>query len=125
MTCAVPGLLDDAVREARQGQVATPRAFEGGRVSAPDPRLVRQVAEALACELVPLLRLGLGHNVPTTAHVSSDTGWLDTRAAAAHLGITPRALLQRVQRGQVKPHRLGRRLRFRLADLDALLAHSR
>ena len=41
--------------------------------------------------------------------------------AAIHLRITRKALYLRVQRGQVRAYHLGRQLRFRRQDLDALL----
>jgi len=50
---------------------------------------------------------------------------LSTEDAAAHLGVTPAALLKRVERGQVPGVRLGRRWRFRRRDLDALIGQDR
>jgi hypothetical protein len=56
----------------------------------------------------------------------SSQEWLTAPEAAAHLRLpSAKALYQRVARGQVEPHRLGRRLRFRRAGLDALLLRSR
>jgi excisionase family DNA binding protein len=50
--------------------------------------------------------------------------WLTADEAAAYLGLpTRKALYAAVARGQVPAHRLGRRrLRFRLDELDGLLA---
>ena len=47
--------------------------------------------------------------------------WIATAAAAAYLKISPNALRIMVHRGQVKAHKLGRRLRFRLRDLRETL----
>jgi excisionase family DNA binding protein len=52
--------------------------------------------------------------------------WLTADEAAAHLGFPSRkALYAAVERGQVPAHKLGRRLRFRRAELDALLDRGR
>ena len=56
----------------------------------------------------------------TTQHGRSD--WLTAREAADHLRLpSVAALYQRVARGQIEALRLGRRLRFRRRDLDALM----
>lgn len=47
--------------------------------------------------------------------------WLSTEEAAHYLRLTPNALRIMVHRGQVVPHRVGRRLRFKEAELDALV----
>ena len=47
--------------------------------------------------------------------------WIATAAAAAYLKISPNALRIMVHRGQVKAHKLGSRLRFRLRDLRETL----
>lgn len=46
--------------------------------------------------------------------------WMTAEEAAAYLRLTLGALYQRRQRGQIKAYRLGRSLRFRRRDLDAL-----
>jgi excisionase family DNA binding protein len=46
--------------------------------------------------------------------------WLDSEEAARYLRLSVNALRIAVYRGQIKAHRLGRRLRFRLADLEKL-----
>ena len=52
-----------------------------------------------------------------------DREWLTPREAADYLGLpSERALYQAVRRGQVRAHRLGRRLRFRRPELDAAVA---
>lgn len=50
------------------------------------------------------------------------TEWLDAPAAAKHLGLPSlKALYQLVRGGDVLAHKLGRRLRFARADLDAVV----
>lgn len=51
--------------------------------------------------------------------------WLGTEKAAAFLDMTPNALRIMVHRGKVKVYRIGRRLRFKLTDLRALLQRKR
>jgi excisionase family DNA binding protein len=47
--------------------------------------------------------------------------WLSPAEAAAYLRLSVKALHHAVARREVRAHRLGRRLRFRIADLDAAL----
>lgn len=52
--------------------------------------------------------------------------WLTAVEATAYLGFpTRKALYAAVERGQVPARKLGRRLRFRLEELDALLGRAR
>jgi excisionase family DNA binding protein len=52
--------------------------------------------------------------------------WLTADEATAYLGFpTRKALYAAVERGQVPAHKLGRRLRFSRAELDALLGRGR
>ena len=46
--------------------------------------------------------------------------WLSTEEAAHFLSLTPNALRIMVHRGQIQVFKLGRRLRFRLKDCQAL-----
>jgi excisionase family DNA binding protein len=46
--------------------------------------------------------------------------WLTTKEAAELLGVTPNALRIMVHRGHVPVYKLGKRLRFRLRDCQAL-----
>jgi excisionase family DNA binding protein len=56
-------------------------------------------------------------NEPMRAHE-----WMTAAEAAHHLRLpSVNALYQRVARGQVKALRLGRQMRFRRRDLDALM----
>lgn len=49
-------------------------------------------------------------------------GWLTADRAAGYLGLpSRRALYMAVRRGQVPVHRLGRRMRFFVPELDAAL----
>lgn len=49
------------------------------------------------------------------------TAWMTATQAAAHLAMSRRGLYAAIRRGQVRAHRLGRRLRFRRRDLDEAL----
>jgi excisionase family DNA binding protein len=51
--------------------------------------------------------------------------WLTTADAATYLGITPAALRKRCEHGEIPYHKLGRRLWFRIDDLDALMLEHR
>jgi excisionase family DNA binding protein len=56
------------------------------------------------------------------ARESSRSLWLTATEAAAYLGFpSRRALYMSVRRGQVPVHRLGRRMRFFIPELDAAL----
>ena len=49
-------------------------------------------------------------------------GWMTADEAARYLGMPSRkALYQAIRRGQIRGHRLGRRLRFQKVDLDQAL----
>lgn len=60
-------------------------------------------------------------NLSLSKHADENTRWLDTNEAADFLRLTPNALRILVHRAQVKYFKFGSRLRFRRADLDALL----
>ena len=47
--------------------------------------------------------------------------WLSTNEAARYLSMTTNALRIRVHRGQVRAYKIGRSLRFRIAELDRAL----
>ena len=47
---------------------------------------------------------------------------LDYRAAAAFLSVSPTTLRRAVDAGELRPTRLGRRVVFRVADLEEYLA---
>lgn len=47
--------------------------------------------------------------------------WLSSSQAALFLGVTENALRIMVCRGQVRSHKMGRRLRFKVEDLNCLL----
>lgn len=46
--------------------------------------------------------------------------WLSTQEAAQYLSITANALRIMVHRGQIQAYKIGRRLRFKLRDCQAL-----
>jgi len=47
--------------------------------------------------------------------------WLNTDETAEYLRISCNAVRMKISRGELKPHRLGRHLRFKRSDLDMLL----
>ena len=47
--------------------------------------------------------------------------WLSTKEASDYLSVTQNALRIMVHRGKVKAFKFGRRLRFKLDDLESLL----
>ncbi len=57
----------------------------------------------------------------TTDKSQLSHGYWSTTRAAAYLDLSEVALRERVRRGQLRCVRLGRTLRFRRADLDAVL----
>ncbi len=61
-----------------------------------------------------------GKNVSLLFENRIDREWLTTNEAAHVLAISPNALRILVHRGQVRVYKFGRRLRFRLVDLQAL-----
>jgi excisionase family DNA binding protein len=70
--------------------------------------------DALAEALFPRLAAKFGaHEGPTP--------WLSTEDAARHLACSRDRLYDLVQLGKLKPRRDGRRLLFKLADLDSYL----
>ena len=61
-----------------------------------------------------------------TAPAAQSSGpLLDLEAAAAYLGVTPRWIRRAVAERRIGHFKLGGLLRFRLADLDALVAAGR
>jgi excisionase family DNA binding protein len=74
-------------------------------------------------------RVGARRPASAAAHLDPEDRrlrWLTADEATAHLGFPSRkALYAAVERGQVPAHKLGRRLRFRRAELDALLDRGR
>jgi excisionase family DNA binding protein len=72
------------------------------------PELVEAVAQRVAALLVERLP---GRPEP----------WLDVAAAAEYLSCPRSRVYELVERHKLRPHRDGRRLLFRYADLDAVL----
>ena len=54
-----------------------------------------------------------------------ELGWMSTKAAAAHLGITTRTLYRFVDEGSLPAYKMGRVFRLKQADVDAFIEHSR
>jgi excisionase family DNA binding protein len=58
--------------------------------------------------------------------MSNAPQWLNADQAARYLGFSSRkALYQAVRRGQIPGHRIGRRLRFNIVEIDERLERSR
>lgn len=58
----------------------------------------------------------------TPPNTTPPSPWLTAKEAAEYLRlVSVDALYQRCARGQLKPLRLGRQMRFRRRDLDALI----
>ncbi len=96
--------------------------------SLPERRVRSRTQPAAPLETPPrTLRHLVGNVSGINTHGSderttSPDRWLTAPEAAAYLGLpSHRALYQAIRRGQVRTHRLGRRLRFRTAELDAVL----
>ena len=64
------------------------------------------------------LRAALDERAP----VEASPEWLDSKGAAALLGVNVRTIAKLAQSGKVPSSRVGKLLRFRRADLLALLA---
>jgi excisionase family DNA binding protein len=55
----------------------------------------------------------------------TESVWMNTDEAAAHVGVTPRTLYRFVNDGELQAFKLGRVLRFRRTDVDAFLETKR
>ena len=49
-----------------------------------------------------------------------DNAWLNAQEAARYLRLSENALRIQIFRGRIPVHRFGRRLRFRLSELDSV-----
>jgi excisionase family DNA binding protein len=81
---------------------------------------VLRAVEALTSKITAL-RATVTDAAPSARAMGAPTALLTAQEAARHIRLSPKALYQRVARGQLKAYRLGRALRFRRADLDALM----
>lgn len=52
---------------------------------------------------------------------TGETRWLTTKEAAAYLGTTPKAILNKVHLGELKAYKYGSRNRYLLEDLEKLI----
>ncbi len=93
------------------------------------PRASAETTQRTASRGPAPARAGPRRPAPAVADVNADDRrlrWLTADEATAHLGFPSRkALYAAVARGQVPAHKLGRRLRFRRGELDALLDRGR
>jgi excisionase family DNA binding protein len=100
--------VDQSSFEWSAGRPASP-AGEAGQA----PCVVRPPTLATTTKRAPRPGLNTGERL---------VRWLTADEATAYLGFPSRkALYAAVERGQVPGHKLGRRLRFSRAELDALL----
>lgn len=58
---------------------------------------------------------------PASQPTRPENVWLDTRAAARHMSCEPHRIYDLVAQRRICVHRDGRRLRFRVSDLDSYL----
>lgn len=83
----------------------------------------QQIASALLQPILEELRKGVPH--PPSAHPSAAT-WLDTEQAAAHVGIKRNTLeVYRTQGGGPEYVKVGRKVKYSLAALDAWMSSKR
>jgi hypothetical protein len=59
--------------------------------------------------------------LPTTSHALRQEPLLTAAQVGAHFAMTERAVFNAVARGTLPALRLGRRLRFRLSDIERVL----
>ena len=62
---------------------------------------------------------------PVADERSDDIDWLNTKAAARHLGITVRTLYRFIDEGQLPAYRFGRVIRLKASDVEAFIEGSR
>jgi excisionase family DNA binding protein len=93
------------------------------------PRASAETTQRTASRGPAPARAGARRPAPAAADVDAEDRWLrwlTADEATAYLGFPSRkALYAAVERGQVPAHKLGRRLRSRRAELDALLDRGR
>lgn len=57
--------------------------------------------------------------------VVDDARWISTAEAAERLGLVPRTLYARIDRGELPAYRFGRVIRLKTAEVDAYIEASR
>lgn len=86
-------------------------------------QFLQPLVHAIAQETAKLVLLSLGDSSGTKG--ASEVKWGDTKCAAAHLKMTPGALLQARSKGKVPAHcyktNLGKNYRWDLVALDRWL----
>jgi len=98
-----------------------PTCLDDWQPIGPPPVDVLRAVEALTVE-VAALRAAVAKAAPSpSGAMGAPSSLLTAKEAAHHIRLSPKALYQRVERGQLKAYRIGRTLRFRRADLDALM----
>jgi hypothetical protein len=82
--------------------------------------LLDALADRVAERIASRIALPVASPPPAAPTRTTAREWMDTRAAAEHLGMTPRALEAWRERGTgPKFHRVASRVRYRRSDLDA------
>ncbi len=103
-----------------QGQVSFAWGTDGG--TAPQDPVHASPPQSTPVDRKPRRTLTRPH----AEGAELDPRWLTADETAGYLGLpTRKALYAAVERGQVPAHKLGRRLRFRREELDALLGRAR
>lgn len=74
-----------------------------------------ELLEAVARRIAELVVADLG---------GSAEQWVDADGAAAHVGMSRKALYGAAAEGRLPAHRIGKTMRFRLSELDAALEAS-
>ena len=57
--------------------------------------------------------------------MENNSHWMTTKQAAEYLGLSPKALHDRVHMRQIPFYRLGKSLRFKRTELDQMLERTR
>src|SRR6266702_23887 len=114
-------------RHKKSGRRQDERAHEASdhRASAIGPRLSPETEAEQGSVFQGDLAERMDEVLRRLSAAPQETEWLTAAQAAAHLGLSVRALYSAVERRQVPTVRLGRRLRFNRAGLDRLLSGPR
>lgn len=62
-----------------------------------------------------------GEPMSNEGAIKSSLTWLNTKEAAAYLKVSTGHILNLVSQGKLRPHKLGKKNRYRLIDIEALI----
>jgi excisionase family DNA binding protein len=97
--------------------------IDGGREN-PAATLARgELARFLGPEALAALDRYLDARLAALPKASAERRWLLTEEAASYIGCSAAAMRKKLDRGQLKRHRLGGRLYVDRAELDQVLAN--